>query len=141
MDIGHWTTPHGFDPDDYEGFVYLITNDITGQQYIGRKFLHTTRKVKVKGKKRRKTVRKQSDWKNYISSSNHVASDIVAHGKQCFTFEILRLCKTRRATLYHEVKTQWELNVLTATLPDGSPAYYNRTIDAIRFVPKPEDMI
>ena len=25
-------------PDDYEGFVYLITNTTTGQKYIGKQF-------------------------------------------------------------------------------------------------------
>ena len=41
-------------PDNYFGFVYLITNIKSGKKYIGRKYFGTTRRVKVAGKKRRK---------------------------------------------------------------------------------------
>ena len=50
-------------PENYFGFVYLITNLKSGKKYIGRKYFGTTRRVKVAGKKRRKVVRKDSNWR------------------------------------------------------------------------------
>jgi len=49
-------------PEDCVGFVYLITNNLTGRKYIGKKlakFSRTTYKtVKLKnGKKKRKKIR------------------------------------------------------------------------------------
>jgi len=39
-------------PDEYEGFVYLITNTTTGQKYIGKKLAKfKTTKPPLKGKK------------------------------------------------------------------------------------------
>jgi hypothetical protein len=49
-------------PEECVGFVYLITNNLTGRKYIGKKlakFSKTTQKtVKLKnGTKKRKTIR------------------------------------------------------------------------------------
>ena len=39
--------------DEYEGFVYLITNTTTGQKYIGKKLAKfKTTKPPLKGKKK-----------------------------------------------------------------------------------------
>ena len=39
-------------PDEYEGFVYLITNTTTGQKYVGKKLAKfKTTKPPLKGKK------------------------------------------------------------------------------------------
>ena len=53
-------------PEDCVGFVYLITNTITGRKYIGKKlakFSKTTYKVvKLKnGNKKRKKIRSKID--------------------------------------------------------------------------------
>ena len=63
-------------PEGFFGFVYLITNTINGRKYIGRKYFGTSRRVKVKGKTRRKIVRKESDWRSYVGSSKTVTADI-----------------------------------------------------------------
>jgi len=40
-------------PDEYEGFVYLITNKKTGQKYVGKKLAKfKTTKPPLKGKKK-----------------------------------------------------------------------------------------
>ena len=46
-------------PENYFGFVYLITNLKSGKKYIGQKYFCTTRRVKVAGKKRRKELLKK----------------------------------------------------------------------------------
>ena len=56
-------------PEGAFGFVYLITNKKTGRKYIGRKYFGKTRRVKKKGNKRRRVIRKDSDWRTYIGSS------------------------------------------------------------------------
>ncbi len=40
-------------PDDIIGFVYLITNEINGKQYIGKKLFTAARTKQVKGKRKR----------------------------------------------------------------------------------------
>jgi hypothetical protein len=64
-------------PDDCVGFVYLITNTVSGRKYIGKKlakFSKTTYKtVKLKnGNKKKKKIKGkiESDWQTYYSSSD-----------------------------------------------------------------------
>ena len=89
-------------PADYFGFVYLITNLKSGKKYIGRKYFGTTRRIKVKNKKRRKVIRKDSNWKEYTSSSKELNNDILSLGKLNFRFEILILGKTKGQVNYLE---------------------------------------
>ena len=43
-------------PDEYEGFVYLITNTTTGQKYIGKKLAKfKTTKPPLKRQEKQKT--------------------------------------------------------------------------------------
>ena len=62
-------------PDDCVGFVYIITNTISGRKYIGKKlskFSKTTYKtVKLKnGTKKKKRIKSKidSDWQTYWGS-------------------------------------------------------------------------
>jgi len=70
-------------PEEYAGFVYVITNKLTSRKYIGKKlskFKKTTYKtVKLKnGKKRRKKIRGtiDSDWQTYYGSSPELTKDV-----------------------------------------------------------------
>ena len=92
----------------FEGFVYSITNLITGKKYIGRKYFFSIRKTK--GHKKR--VRKESDWQTYYGSSKELAKHVVEHGAEKFRRDILSLHKTRGDTNYQEIRTQFVLNVL-----------------------------
>ena len=115
-----------FDSDmigDYVGFVYLITNLQNDKKYIGKKWFWSTKKLPpLKGKKRKRTVVKESDWKQYYGSSEEVKLLLEQHGKDNFKREILRLCKTKGECTYYEAKLQFDFDVL---LRDD---YYNEFI-------------
>jgi len=108
--------------EDYFGFVYLITNTITGKKYIGRKYFYSTLKKKKKGRKNRVILRKQSNWQEYFGSSQNLTNDINEHGKENFKREILSLHESRADVNYYEIKKQMELNVLECD------DYYNDNI-------------
>jgi hypothetical protein len=116
-----------FDSDDigdYFGFVYLITNKSDGRSYIGRKYFWSFRKPP--GKKRK--VKQESDWKKYYGSCPELKEDIKKYGKENFSREILSLHATKGTCNYEETKQLFLNNVLSESLDDGSPAYYNSNI-------------
>lgn len=118
------------DPDKYFGFCYLVTNKLTGQMYVGRKFYH-------KWSRRKKAA--ESDWKTYKTSSKWVKEDIKDLGEENFIFEIIGQYETRGGCVYAETHLQHLMEVLTAKLPDGSRKFYNKAIGGVKFIP-PEDV-
>jgi hypothetical protein len=116
-------------PPDTVGFVYLITNTITGRMYIGKK-LGTRSKINYKtviqknGVKKKKKIKSkvESDWKDYWSSSDLLKQDIAALGEGNFTREILYFCKSKAECSYQEAKEQFQRGVLE------SIDYYNNNI-------------
>jgi len=139
MDLGHWEFSCEFEPTEWFGFVYRIIDLTTMQEYIGKKqFFFTVRKV-VRGRKNRKVVKKESDWRTYTSSSAHVNAAIELKGKENFLFKIESLHKTKGSLSYAEVQTQLFEDVLCAKLDDGvTPKFYNRQIPGIKFIPPEE---
>ena len=109
---------------DSFGFVYRITNLSNGRQYIGRKYF--VQKRKPRGGKRR--VTSESDWKKYYGSSPDLKGDIKELGKINFKREILSLHKTKGQVNFEETKQLFLHNVLTESLDDGTPMYYNSNI-------------
>jgi hypothetical protein len=108
---------------DYVGFVYCITELDTGKKYIGKKFFWSTRKLPpLKGQKRRRTVKKQSDWMKYYGSSEELKLLVETKGGDAYHREILRLCKTKGECSYYEAKEQFDRDVLF------SDQYYNEFI-------------
>jgi hypothetical protein len=100
-------------PDEYEGFVYLITNKTTQQKYVGKKLAKfKTTKPPLKGKKNKRRGYKESDWKDYWGSSDRLQADVDAQGPNNFTREILYLCKGRGEMSYLEAREQFERRVL-----------------------------
>ena len=100
-------------PDEYEGFVYLITNKTTQQKYVGKKLAKfKTTKPPLKGKKNKRRGYKESDWKEYWGSSDRLQADVDAQGPNNFTREILYLCKGRGEMSYLEAREQFERRVL-----------------------------
>ncbi len=113
-------------PEDCIGFVYCITNTVSGRKYIGKKlakFSKTTYKtVKLKnGTKKKKKIRSKidSDWQEYYGSSVELTKDIDTLGKQNFSREILYYCKSKAETSYVEAREQFDRKVLE------SDDYYN----------------
>ena len=121
------------DIGDYNGFVYLITNKLTNKRYIGKKFFYSLRTLKpLKGYKRKRKVKKESDWQKYNSSSKYVLADIEEFGIDNFEFKILNLCLDRAETNYSELKHLIYWQVLEKLDEDGNRAFYNENI-AMRF--------
>jgi hypothetical protein len=107
-------------PETAYGYVYLITNTITGRKYIGKK-LFWFRKTKVlKGKKKR--IKVESDWRDYWSSSDEVKKDVDALGTDKFIREILHICPNKGSCNYLEAREQMDRRVLE------TEDYYNGQI-------------
>lgn len=98
------------DPGEYFGFVYIITNLLSGKQYIGKKFFWSTKRKQVN--KVRKRIKVESDWKEYWSSSDEVKADVEQFGPENFKREIIYLCKNKGTTNYLEAKEQFTRSVL-----------------------------
>lgn len=106
--------------DEYVGFVYIITNQLTQRKYIGKKLFKFQKTKKVKGRKRK--IKSESDWKTYYGSNKILLEDIKQFGKQHFSREILHLCKSKGTANYLELKQQ----ILHKALE--SDQYYNDQI-------------
>ena len=116
-------------PEECVGFVYLITNTISGRMYIGKKlakFAKTSYKVvKLKnGTKKKKKIRSKidSDWRDYYGSNLELNVDVLKLGKENFTREILYYCTSKAQCSYIEAREQFSRKVLE------SKDYYNGQI-------------
>jgi len=116
-------------PEDCVGFVYIITNLVSGRKYIGKKlarFAKTTYKVvKLKnGTKKKKKIRSKidSDWLTYYGSNEELNRDVTALGSDKFTREIMYYCRSKAECSYIEAREQFTHKVLE------SQEYYNGQI-------------
>tara|TARA_R110001592_G_scaffold6330_5_gene34138 strand:- start:45583 stop:45999 length:417 start_codon:yes stop_codon:yes gene_type:complete len=111
-------------PEDCEAFVYLITNNDNGMKYVGKKLAKfKTTKPPLKGKKNKRRGTKESDWRTYWGSNDHLKEDVIVLGEDKFTREILYFCTSRGIASYLEAKEQFDREVL---LTDD---YYNGIIN------------
>jgi len=106
------------------GFVYRITNLQTNRKYLGRKYFWSFRKPK--GKSRR--VKSESDWKKYYGSSDELNQERKELGNFAFKREIISLHETKGWVNFEETRQLFVHNVLSESLADGTPAYYNSNI-------------
>ena len=110
-------------PDEFQGFVYMVTEKDTGKKYIGKKFFWKPKILPVtKSRKRRVRTRVESDWRTYYGSNKEVQSLVESKGKDNYKREILRLCKTKGECSYYEAKLQFQYDVLL------SDEFYNEFI-------------
>lgn len=112
-------------PEEYQGFVYKITELNTGKKYIGKKFFWAPKTLPVtKTRKRRVKTKVESDWKKYFGSSKEVQDQVKANGEDNYKREILHLCKTKGDCSYWELYEQMINHVLL------SEDYYNEFVGA-----------
>lgn len=111
-------------PEGIEGFVYLITNFDNNRKYVGKKLARfKTTKPPLKGKKNKRRGYKESDWRTYWGSSEHLIADVERLGEHMFKREILHYCPSRGALSYMEAKEQFDRRVLE------TDEYYNGIIN------------
>lgn len=109
--------------NDYVGFVYLITDLHNNKKYVGKKLFNARKKLPpLKGKTRKRTVVKESDWQDYFGSSEEVKQLVETFGRDRFKREILYLCQSKGEMSYLEAKEQFDRKVLL------SDEYYNEFI-------------
>ena len=110
-------------PDEFQGFVYMITELDTGKKYIGKKFFWKPKILPItKSRKRRVRTRVESDWRTYYGSNKEVQTLVESKGKNNYKREILRLCKSKGECSYYEAKLQFQYDVLL------SDEFYNEFI-------------
>ena len=111
-------------PEEYVGFVYLITNLTNGKKYVGKKLAKfKVTKKPLKGKKNKRRSTKESDWKDYWGSSDKLNEDVQILGPNNFTREILYYCTSRGELSYLEAREQFARKVLE------TEEYYNGIIN------------
>ena len=113
-------------PEDCVGFVYLITNTLSGRMYIGKKlakFSKTTYKTVTQknGTKKKKRIHGKidSDWPTYYGSSPELTRDVETLGTLNFRRDILYYCSSKAECSYIEAREQFARQVLE------SDDYYN----------------
>ena len=116
-------------PTDCVGFVYIITNSISGRMYVGKKLARfKTTRYKMHTQKNGKKVRKKirgavaSDWQEYYGSSDQLSRDVESIGRDQFRREILYYCRSKAECNYIEAREQFSRRVLE------SKDYYNGQI-------------
>ena len=113
-------------PEQCVGFVYIITNTVSGRMYVGKKLARfkTTRyktHTQKNGRKVRKKIRGAvaSDWQEYYGSSDQLNRDVESLGRDQFQREILYYCRSKAECNYIEAREQFARKVLE------SDQYYN----------------
>ena len=123
MDLGHWQYSATIPKDSY-GFIYEIENKISKRKYIGKKqMVKKLKRPPLKGKKNKRHIIQESDWKTYTGSCRELNEDIEKTGKENFAFTILIICYNKWELAYEETKLQFYKQVLL------SDEYYNGIIN------------
>ena len=93
-------------------------------KYVGKKLAKfKTTKPPLKGKKNKRRGTKESDWREYWGSSDHLKDDVATLGEESFIREILYFCPSRGVASYLEAKEQFDREVLL------NDEYYNGIIN------------
>jgi len=90
----------------------MIEHIPTGKYYIGKKNLWAKRTLPpLKGKKRKRKVIKESDWKSYMSSNQWIKEE-ASVDVTAFKKKILQFCYSAKSLTYYELYWQFKYNVL-----------------------------
>ena len=119
-------------PEGTHGFIYKITNGLTGEYYIGKKQVQSTRKRKFgkketaaltdKRMKRYEMVTKESNWVDYRSSNKIVSGWFDKDGRpylmgnDALELKILKFCSNKKSLTYYELQEQFSHDVLADEL-------------------------
>lgn len=95
---------------DAYGFVYVITNELSGRRYVGRKYFTKAGYKTVKGK--RKKLRVSSGWEDYYGSNKTLLEDVKNLGAENFSRAIIKLCKNRSECSYWETHFIFQFEAL-----------------------------
>lgn len=92
-------------PENTFGFIYEVEHIPSGRKYLGKKVLQFTRKLPpLKGYRRKRTVVKESDWKDYYGSQAEIKK-LVKEGKESdFKRTILKFVPSKKLLTYYETK-------------------------------------
>ena len=92
--------------DEYEGFVYLITNTTNGMKYIGKKLARNQieSNPSLKGRKTKDVDTKKVTGVHIGAVVTHLNNDVAELGEDKFTREILEFCTTRGVMSYIEAE-------------------------------------
>ena len=100
-------------PEQFQGFVYVITEIDTNKRYVGKKNFWKPKTLPItKKRKRRIRSRTESDWREYYGSSKEVSLLVEQKGPSNYKREIIKLCKTKGEMSYYEAKYQFDNDVL-----------------------------
>jgi hypothetical protein len=121
VDWGHWRCELKEIPEGANSFVYKITEKSTGKFYIGCKQLYSTlTRPPLKGKKRKRKVIKDSDWRTYCSSSG-VIQESIQENEENYDFEILS---------FHNSKSELKIEEARLIINDiYNPKCYNEVVN------------
>lgn len=133
----HWLDGEEPDPDNYFGFVYEITDELTGMKYVGcRQYRYfeypCASSSNMDHPKYNPRCWRNTDWGSYCGSSK-LLSPIVNSRYDSFTFAIISQHRSKLSLQQAEIALMIEKDVLEATLPDGGRAYWNQHIGGAEY--------
>ena len=117
-------------PKEMEGFVYLITNLTNNKKYVGKKHFWTRQKDRKTGRRKKK----ESDWRNYMSSCDLLKEDIKNLGEDKFLKKILHLCPHKKSMSFYETMEQFKRDVIFRE------DYYNTNVEGKFFSSEVENI-
>tara|TARA_E500000318_G_scaffold87125_1_gene83995 strand:+ start:1182 stop:1601 length:420 start_codon:yes stop_codon:yes gene_type:complete len=92
-------------PKNTYGFIYEVTHIPSGKKYLGKKVLVFNRTLPpLKGKKRKRKVQKESDWKTYYGSHKEIKNLLKENKQDEFDRKILQFVPTKKLLTYFECK-------------------------------------
>ena len=105
--------PYDETPDEYRGFVYVITELDTDKKYLGKKNFWRPKTLPKNSKRNRRVrTRVESDWREYYGSNKELQLLVESRGESNYKREIIRLCRTKGEMSYFEAKAQFDNGVL-----------------------------
>ena len=109
-------------------------------KYIGKKqIVKKTKRPPLKGKKRKRIIVGESDWKTYTGSSDRLNADIKKIGKNKFKFEIIRSCGTKSELAYMETFYQFQSEALLRE--DYYNGILNVRLGRVKFTKSPPKLL